>query len=96
MMYEGPRRSAAVRVATPESRERRRELTGLLNGRELANGRLERAVELLDKAGSRGWTLRLAERHLERAPAQLEGCSLDGGVASDLRDVAMSVTSRDF
>jgi geranylgeranyl diphosphate synthase type I len=83
----------ALRLSTVRAE---RELTGLLDGSELADGRLERAVELLDAAGSRGWTLRLAERHLERALAQLEGCSLGVGAASDLRDVAMFVTSRDF
>jgi geranylgeranyl diphosphate synthase type I len=43
-----------------------------------------------------GWTLRLAERHLERALSQLEGCWLDDGAASDQRQVATFVTSRDF
>ena len=73
-----------------------RELTGLLNGGELMDGRLGRAVEVLDEAGSRGWTLRLAERHLERALSQLDGCSLDAAAAADLRRVAMFVTARDF
>lgn len=83
----------ALRLSTVNAE---RELTGLLHGDELTGGRLERAVELLDEAGSRGWTLRLAEQHLERALSQLEGCSLADGAASDLRQVAIFVTSRDF
>jgi geranylgeranyl diphosphate synthase type I len=73
-----------------------RELTSLLSEGELADRPLARAVELLEAAGSRGWTQRFAERHLERALARLEGCRLKPAAADDLRDVALFITGRDF
>ena len=73
-----------------------RELSALLLGSKLADGKLDRALQLLEEAGSRSWTLRLAERHLEHALTHLDRARLEPRSADDLRQVALFVTQREF
>jgi geranylgeranyl diphosphate synthase, type I len=83
----------ALRLSTPTAE---RELTALLLSGELANGKLDEAMCLLEDAGSRGWTLRLADRHLDHALTHLERAQLGPSSADDLLQVARFVTQRDF
>jgi geranylgeranyl diphosphate synthase, type I len=71
-------------------------LAVLLSQGVLSDEGLARAVQLLDAAGSRRWTLDLADRHLSLALAQLDGPGLRPGPIEALREVARFVVRRDF
>ena len=83
----------ALEVPTPGADDLRALLAG---ADELVGERLRRAVTLLDDAGSRAWTLELAERYLTEALAALEGRALATGPAADLREAARFIVGRDF
>jgi geranylgeranyl diphosphate synthase type I len=82
----------ALRSTGPEARE----LAELLASGDLSDRRLARAAELLDLAGSRAWSLSLADRHLTRALGHLDAEGLSPGPVQDLCDVARFVVGRDF
>ena len=83
----------ALEAQTPAADDLRALLAG---ADELVGERLRGAVRLLDEAGSRAWTLELAERYLTKALAALEGRSLAPGAATDLREAALFIVGRDF
>jgi hypothetical protein len=91
MSESSGRSAAAVQTATPEPLKRHREL--IATAMRAAVGRLALSVQ---QAVSYHLGRQDADGDEVNAPAQLEGCSLDAGAAGDLREVAMSVTSRHF
>ena len=68
--------------------------------RLLSNGRLdgehavEAAMAILESAGSRGWALALAERHLSEATAALDGAALEPGPVEELRAIGEFIVRR--
>jgi len=90
-------------------RERKKSLP-LVHGLESAEGRrlgrllagdlddeaVAAAVEILDEAGSREWTIDLARRHLARALASLERAELRPGPVEDLESVSRFLVEREF
>jgi geranylgeranyl diphosphate synthase type I len=72
------------------------ELAEVLRSGDLGNGSMDRAVALLDRAGSRAWSEDLAARHLHAAVGALDGAGLLEKPAAALRQVAEFVVGRNF
>jgi geranylgeranyl diphosphate synthase, type I len=73
-----------------------RELARLLANGELSDRSIERAMALLVDCGSRAWTLELADRHLGKALAELDGPGFAAGPVEDLSEIARFIVRRDF
>ena len=72
------------------------ELKALISNGDLAEATLRRAVQIIDQAGSREWTLELAGRNLAESIAALDHGSLVPSAAGELRELAHFVVQRDF
>lgn len=72
------------------------ELAGLLSNGGLSERAVERAVALLEAAGARDATERIAAEHLRAAEAALDGARLAPGPATELRAIASFVVGRSF
>jgi geranylgeranyl diphosphate synthase type I len=72
------------------------ELAGLLSDGEISPDGIDRALEILEAAGSRAFSLQTAEQHLTLALAALDDAGLAAGPAGELRELALFVVGRDF
>ena len=82
----------ALGAQGPEARE----LAELLSDGEVSPEGIDRALEILDAAQSRAFSLQTAENHLGLALAALDGAGLVAEPAGELRELALFVVGRDF
>ena len=72
------------------------EFAGLVSEGGLTDAELPRALEILERAGSRRWCGDVAQRHLGQALAALASVDLSPGPGGELADIARFVVGRDF
>jgi geranylgeranyl diphosphate synthase type I len=73
-----------------------RELAEILSDGDTGDAGAVRALELLDRAGSRAWTESLAERHLRRAMDALAEADLAKVPVAELGEIASVAVGRNF
>ena len=71
-------------------------LESLYSGKTIKREDVKRVIEILERSGARNYAEHLAEQYYRKALAHLEAAGLDTSRQAPLKEVARSLTKRDF